>query len=178
MCFAPHVSHLLQHSVALGRTWLLATSGFTQLHKAPHFQKCPSSKTSITIFQTCFNFKNKFYPKLLLLENAGPHECPTQSKTLYCDSSLCLVTSTERGGGGACVWGLGGAWSGAWAVNLDWAWLGTLVLALACLSEASWSRDFPILPSESFGGAARACGHEIFQPSRQKVSRGFVPEVC
>ena len=104
--------------VALGRTWLLATSGFTELHKAPHFQKCRSSNTSITIFQTCFNFKNKFYQKLLLFQNAGPHKCPTQSSVLHCDSGLGLVTSTEPGVG-AWRWCLclGSGWSLVWRLG-------------------------------------------------------------
>ena len=42
---------------------------------------------------------------------------------------------------------------------------------------------FPTLPSESFkrvrfGCCARACGHENFPLFRQRVSRGFVSEVC
>ena len=47
-CFAASRVPSLTTLVALGRTRLLATPGFTELHKAPYFQKCPSSKkTSI-----------------------------------------------------------------------------------------------------------------------------------
>ena len=40
-CFAASRVPSFAASVALGRTWLLAILSFTELHKAPHFQKCP-----------------------------------------------------------------------------------------------------------------------------------------
>ena len=48
-CFAASRVPSLTTLVALGRTRLLATPGFTELHKAPYFQKCPSSKKNIDL---------------------------------------------------------------------------------------------------------------------------------
>ena len=84
-CFATSRVPSFTASVAPDPGWL-ATPGFTELHKAPHFPKCPSSKTSIcehfiqsknTIFQKCPNYKNKVCPKMPFLQNAGLHKCPT-----------------------------------------------------------------------------------------------------
>ena len=47
VCFAASRVPSFTAFVAPGRTWLLATPGFAELHKAPHFPKLLSSNTSL-----------------------------------------------------------------------------------------------------------------------------------
>ena len=58
-------------------------------------------------------------------------------------------------GGGVCVWALCGYWSGAWAVALGWAWLGTsLVCPGWCLRWLA---------------SARPLGHWKAYPSTRQI---------
>ena len=80
-----------------------------------------------------------------------------RSKTLHCNSDVGLVTSTEPevGAWRWCVylgsWVEPGLAPGLWLWIVHVLGLPRLVLALSCLSEASWPRDLPILPHEGFG---------------------------
>ena len=86
-------------------------------------------------------------------------------------------------GSGACVWGRGGAWSGAWAVALDWAWLGTYLVCpgwcLRWLASArppghgiSQSFHTKVLEEFVFEASRAAMAHEISNPSVRKVPKG------
>ena len=169
-CFATSRVSSFTALVAPGRTWLVATPGFTELHKAPHVPICPSSKTSICEHFTLVQKHNiSNMPQLrkqglsnmpLLQKRWITQVCPTYSKTLHCDGDLGLVASTNPGVG-AWKWCLclGSGWSLVWRLGCGLGLglaghlpgLPRLVPALACLCKASWPLDIPILPHESFG---------------------------
>ena len=182
-------------------SWLLATPGFTGLHKAPYLPKCPhfTSVQKHDISKKCPNHKNEVCPKMPFYKTLDCTGAPRKAK--HCIAIVTWAWSPARSlglvpGGGACVWGLGGAWSGAWAVALDCAWLGTyLVCPGLCLrwlasarppghgtpqsfhTEVLWLHEqlrptrFPTLPSESFIVLEAARGHAATRFSNVSVRK-------
>ena len=106
VCFATSRVPSFTASVAPGRTWLLATPGFTDLHKAPHVPKCLSSKTSVCEK----NIPKTRYSKLPQPQKPGlSPKCPYY-KTL--DHTSALRTS------GHCIATVTWAWSPARTLRL------------------------------------------------------------
>ena len=175
------------------RSWPhLAACGHSWFHRAPqtpHFPKCPSSKTSICehfylvqihdSFKNAPNTKTRFVRKCPYYKTLDSLSAPRKAKH-------CIAIGLWPWPGWALTWfaqgwrlgcglGLPGHLPGLPRAG-SWAGLPQRRLLVEASRTATAHEISNPAVRKFQKRSARACGHENFQLSRQRVSRGFVPE--